>query len=177
MSEYVFDPPVGTNAEGMTVNSFYKRAVSEPPSLVLRAAFQRNMVWRDDQRAFLVDSIAVFASMRDAPVLQPRGVTSRPGIIFSARSSAQPPSHAEVVKFSLSAYGTGPSGGSPAKMLKMLSTPVHRPLQPPSFPPQPPKLRGLQGYRHPHAPAVHGQSVGSQSGMQNFGQNIVAKGR
>ncbi|TFE79750.1 DUF262 domain-containing protein [Micrococcus aloeverae] len=57
MSEYVFDPPVGTNAEGMTVNSFYKRAVSEPPSLVLRAAFQRNMVWRDDQRAFLVDSI------------------------------------------------------------------------------------------------------------------------
>lgn len=39
------------------VNAFVKAWMSDPPSLILRPAFQRNMVWSDEQRSYLVDTI------------------------------------------------------------------------------------------------------------------------
>jgi hypothetical protein len=55
--ELEFDPQLATDATGLTVNQFDRAAKTEPPSLVLRPAFQRNLVWNDTQKSFLVDSI------------------------------------------------------------------------------------------------------------------------
>lgn len=52
-----FDPPLATDATGRTVNSFARSSRAEPAELVLRPAFQRNMVWNGQQQSFLIDSI------------------------------------------------------------------------------------------------------------------------
>ncbi|MBF4162502.1 DUF262 domain-containing protein [Nocardioides acrostichi] len=52
-----FDPQLATSPLAYKVNAFVKAWTSDPPSLVLRPAFQRNMVWNDDQRSYLVDTI------------------------------------------------------------------------------------------------------------------------
>lgn len=56
-SSLEFDPQLGTAAVGMTVNHFHKASRSDPPSLILRPAFQRNLVWNRQQQSFLIDSI------------------------------------------------------------------------------------------------------------------------
>lgn len=48
---------LATSALAYKVNAFVKAWTSDPPSLVLRPAFQRNMVWNDVQRSYLVDTI------------------------------------------------------------------------------------------------------------------------
>lgn len=52
-----FDPQLATTPLAYKVNVFVKAWTSDPPTLVLRPAFQRNMVWNDDQRGYLVDTI------------------------------------------------------------------------------------------------------------------------
>lgn len=52
-----FDPQLATDATGMTINNFHRAAKSDPPSLILRPAFQRNLVWNKKQQSFLIDSI------------------------------------------------------------------------------------------------------------------------
>lgn len=52
-----FDPQLGTTATAMTVNNFHRASIQDPPSLILRPAFQRNLVWNPTQQSFLVDSI------------------------------------------------------------------------------------------------------------------------
>ncbi|MGG5259208.1 DUF262 domain-containing protein [Phycicoccus avicenniae] len=52
-----FDPQLATSPLAYKVNAFVKAWTSDPPSLVLRPAFQRNMVWNDVQRSYLVDTI------------------------------------------------------------------------------------------------------------------------
>ena len=53
----IFDPQLGTDATGMTVNYFHRASKLDPPSLILRPAFQRNLVWNQTQQSFLIDSI------------------------------------------------------------------------------------------------------------------------
>ncbi len=52
-----FDPQLATDASGMTVNAFDRHTKTDPTSLILRPAFQRNLVWNDTQKSFLIDSI------------------------------------------------------------------------------------------------------------------------
>lgn len=52
-----FDPQLATDATGMTINNFHKASKSDPPSLIVRPAFQRNLVWNRKQQSFLIDSI------------------------------------------------------------------------------------------------------------------------
>lgn len=52
-----FDPQLATDATGMTINNFHRASKSDPPSLILRPAFQRNLVWNKKQQSFLIDSI------------------------------------------------------------------------------------------------------------------------
>lgn len=52
-----FDPQLATEATGFTVNRFHGAAHTDPPSLILRPAFQRNLVWNLQQQSFLIDSI------------------------------------------------------------------------------------------------------------------------
>jgi hypothetical protein len=52
-----FDPQLATSPLAYKVNTFVKAWTSDPPSLVLRPAFQRNMVWNDGQRSYLIDTI------------------------------------------------------------------------------------------------------------------------
>lgn len=52
-----FDPQLATDATGMTVNNFHKASKTDPPTLILRPAFQRNLVWNRQQQSFLIDSI------------------------------------------------------------------------------------------------------------------------
>jgi len=52
-----FDPQLGTDATGSTINNFDKLAKAGPGTLILRPAFQRNLVWNEVQKSFLIDSI------------------------------------------------------------------------------------------------------------------------
>ncbi|SPM42070.1 hypothetical protein Q075_04278 [Mycobacterium numidiamassiliense] len=52
-----FDPQLSSDARGMTVNNFRQVDMSEISELILRPAFQRNLVWNPDQKSFLIDSI------------------------------------------------------------------------------------------------------------------------
>lgn len=52
-----FDPQLATSPLAYKVNAFVKASATDPPSLILRPAFQRNMIWNDDQRSYLVDTI------------------------------------------------------------------------------------------------------------------------
>lgn len=52
-----FYPQLATDPVGMTVNSFARFAATRPSSLVLRPVFQRNLVWNETQKSFLIDSI------------------------------------------------------------------------------------------------------------------------
>lgn len=52
-----FKPQLSSDATAMTVNHFRKARASESSELLLRPAFQRNLVWNDEQKSFLVDSI------------------------------------------------------------------------------------------------------------------------
>lgn len=52
-----FEPQLSSDARGMTVNDFRRAAKSESSELELRPAFQRNLVWNDEQKSFLIDSI------------------------------------------------------------------------------------------------------------------------
>lgn len=52
-----FDPQLSADAQGMTVNNFHKASKGGSSELLLRPAFQRNLVWNRDQKSYLVDSI------------------------------------------------------------------------------------------------------------------------
>lgn len=56
-SSLFFSPQLSSAATAMTVNHFRKARASEASELLLRPAFQRNLVWNDEQKSFLVDSI------------------------------------------------------------------------------------------------------------------------
>lgn len=57
MASISFDTQLAPSALGYTVNSFIKAASEDPPSLTLQPPFQRNLVWNDEQRSYLIDSI------------------------------------------------------------------------------------------------------------------------
>ncbi|MDY0912915.1 DUF262 domain-containing protein [Rathayibacter festucae] len=52
---FEFDPQVASNGSNLTIN-YFDKALSAG-TLILRPAFQRNLVWNDEQQGFLVDSI------------------------------------------------------------------------------------------------------------------------
>lgn len=55
--ELEFDPQLATDATGKTINNFHRASKEDPTALILRPAFQRNLVWNRQQQSFLVDSI------------------------------------------------------------------------------------------------------------------------
>jgi hypothetical protein len=52
-----FNPQLSSDPTAMSVNYFRKMRSGESSELLLRPAFQRNLVWNDGQKSFLVDSI------------------------------------------------------------------------------------------------------------------------
>ncbi len=50
-----FDPQLATSATGLTIQGF--RNYQKTSSLVLRPAFQRNLVWGHEQKSYLIDSV------------------------------------------------------------------------------------------------------------------------
>ena len=61
MPELEFEAQLASTSSSWSVNTFQKYFAEG--SLVIRPAFQRNVVWNDDQRSFLIDSI-----LRNLPV-------------------------------------------------------------------------------------------------------------
>lgn len=56
-AEVEFATQLATDAVGRTTNTFFKAAIASPQVLELRPAFQRNLVWNQRQKSYLVDSI------------------------------------------------------------------------------------------------------------------------
>ena len=55
MSDLEFTPQLAPTGASWTINAFHKYFTED--SLVIQPAFQRNVVWNDGQRSFLIDSV------------------------------------------------------------------------------------------------------------------------
>ncbi|EQD28025.1 protein containing DUF262, partial [mine drainage metagenome] len=55
MPELEFTPQLAPTGASWTINAFNKYLTED--SLVIQPAFQRNVVWNDGQRSFLIDSV------------------------------------------------------------------------------------------------------------------------